>query len=344
LLISNLSIIAALFFLYKLVLLNDQDGIAKKAVLVTMAFPTAFYFGTAYSESLFLLLVVASFYYARKKSWLIALILAGLSSVTRLIGLAVIAAIGLEYFLSTTKPPTIKEFWSSPLARGFTYIASAIILTKIIASFATGLDAYLLLGLLKSILDPLFYVGLILFLLFVGKFLLDRFNFPKLLTRQFFFFLLSLTPFLIYCLFLYFTQGDFLAFIGHEHQWHRQLAFPWVAPLNYFIRLWPVGFFQLGAPAQAVIELMFFIILFLLFILSYLKFRISYTLFFAAALFIPISTGTLQAIHRYGLVIFPAMLLLAKIRNEETFNLWIYFCLMLQGILLVLFFNGYWVT
>lgn len=344
LLISNLSLIAALFFLYKLVLLNDQESTAKKAVLVTLAFPTAFYFGTAYSESLFLFLVVASFYYARKKSWLTALILAGFASVTRLIGLSIIAAIGFEYFLNTTRPPTVKEFWSSPLARGFTYITSTIILTKIAGSLATGLDAYLLLGLLKSILDPLFYVGLFLLLLFSGKFFLDRFIFPRLLTRQVLFFLLSLTPFLIYCLFLYFTQGDFFAFIHHEQQWHRHLSFPWTAPLNYFNRLWPIGFFQLGSPAQAVIELMFFVIFFLLFILSYFKLRISYTLFFAAALFIPIATGTLQAIHRYGLIIFPAMILLAKIKNEEAFNLWLYFCLMLQGLLLVLFFNGYWVT
>ena len=344
LIISNLSLIGALFFLYKLVLFEGQENTAKKAILATLAFPTAFYLGSVYSESLFLFLAVASFYFARKKLWLIALMLAGLASVTRLIGLAVILSIGLEYFLTTTRPPSIREYWSSPLARVFTYIFSAVVLTKLVAAFATGLDAYLLLGLLKSILDPLFLIGLILLILFAGKFLLDRFNFPKLLTRQVFYFLPALIPFLIYCLFLNISQGDPLAFIHHEQQWHRHLSFPWTAPVDYFNRLGPGGFFQLGSPAQAVIELAFFLIFFALFILSYFKLRISYTVFFAAALFIPISTGTLQAIHRYGLVIFPALILLARIKNEEAFNLWIYFSLMLQGLLLVLFFNGYWVT
>lgn len=344
LLISNLSIIGALFYLYKLVLFDDEDSIAKKTVLATLAFPTAFYFGTAYSESLFLFLVIAAFYYARKKSWLAALAFAGLSSVTRLIGLAVIIGIGMEYFLNTTKPPSFKDFWKSSLARGLSYIAATILLTKILAPFATGLDAYLLLGLVKSILDPLSYIGLLLLILFMAKFLFDSFNFRKLLTRQIFFFLLSLTPFIAFCLFLYYTQGDFFAFVQHEQQWQRHLTLPWVAPIHYFNRLWPVGFFQLGSAAQAIIELLFFVIFFSLFIVSYIKLRISYTLFFAVALFIPISTGTLQAIHRYGLIIFPVMILLARIKNPETFNLWLYFCLMLQGVLLVLFFNSYWVT
>lgn len=344
LLVSNASIIGALFYLYKLVLFDDEDSTAKKAILVTLAFPTAFYFGTAYSESLFFFLVVAAFYFARKKSWFIALIFAGLSSVTRLIGLAVIAGIGMEYFLNTTRSPTIKDIWSSSIARGLLYIILTIVLTKILAPFATGLDAYLLLGLIKSIIDPLSYIGLLLFFLFLVKFLLDRLNFRKLFTRQIFYFLLSLTPFIGFCLFLYHTQGDFLAFVKHEQQWHRHLSLPWIAPIHYFNRLWPIGFFQLGSAGQAVIELLFFAIFFLLFIISYIKLRISYTLFFAVALLIPISTGTLQAIHRYGLIIFPIMILLAKIKNPEAFNLWLYFCLMLQGVLLVLFFNSYWVT
>jgi len=274
----------------------------------------------------------------------IALIFAGLSSVTRLIGLAVIVGIGIEYFLNSTRAPTIKEIWSSSLVKGLLYIISSIALTKILAPFATGLDAYLLLGLIKSIIDPLSYIGLLLFFLFIVKFLFDRLNFRKLFTREIIYFLLSLTPFIGFCLFLYFTQGDLFAFIKHEQQWQRHLSLPWVAPINYFNRLWPVGFFQLGSAAQAVIELLFFVIFFLLFIVSYFKLRISYTLFFAVALFMPISTGTLQAIHRYGLIIFPVMILLAKIKNQEAFNLWLYFCLMLQGVLLVLFFNSYWVT
>lgn len=344
LIISNLSIIAALFFFYKLILLDYNEDIAKKAILFTLAFPTAFYFGSVYSESLFLFLAVASFYFARKKYWFISLILAGLASVARLMGLAVIVAIALEYFLNTTKPPTIKEFWSSVMGRYFILITLVIVAATFIENFLSGNFLYLYLGILKSVLNILIYLAFFFIFLFSCKFLLNKFTYQKILTKQTLFFLLSLSPFFIYCLFLYLTQGNFLAFVNYEQQWDRHLDFPWSAPLYYFKRLLSVGFFQAGSPAHTLLEFLFFSFFFVLLIFSYLKLRISYTLFFAASLLTPISSGTLIAIHRYGLIIFPIFILLATLKNGEISNLWLYFSLMLQGVLLVLFFNSYWVS
>ena len=49
--------------------LDYNDGVAKKAVLFFCVFPTAYFLSALYSESLFLVLVLASFYYARQTRW-----------------------------------------------------------------------------------------------------------------------------------------------------------------------------------------------------------------------------------------------------------------------------------
>ncbi len=93
-----------------------------------------------------------------------------------------------------------------------------------------------------------------------------------------------------------------------------------------------------------LIEFLFFVFLLIMLVISYLKFRLSYTVYFAFSLLIPISTGTLQAIYRYGLVIFPVFIILAMIKNETYYQLWMYFSLILLGLLTVMFINGYLVS
>lgn len=103
LIISNISAIFSLFFLYKLA--------GKKAIFALLIFPTSFYLGAVYSESLFLAVTLASFYFARKKSWGLSSIFAGLSVATRLVGLATILAIFVEYLLTNKKIFTRKLFY-----------------------------------------------------------------------------------------------------------------------------------------------------------------------------------------------------------------------------------------
>lgn len=344
LIISNLSIFIALFFLYKLVLIDYDDYTAKRAILLTLAFPTAFYFGTFYSESLFLLLAVASFYFARKKYWFASLILAGLASVTRLVGLALIAAIALEYFLNTTKPPQVKDVWLSSLGRYSILIALVIVSASILKNLLSGELLYLYLGIFHSISAIFIFLLLSLISLFFLKFILSKILYKNIFTKTTLYFFLSLLPFFLYCFYMFYTQGNFLAFINYEEQWGRHLNYPWAAPLHYFKRLLSIGIFQIGNPAHTLLEFTFFLFFLILLIFSYFKLRISYTLFFAAGLLLPILSGTLIAIHRYVLIIFPMFIILAKIKNQEVLYMWLYFSLMLQGVLLVLFFNSYWVS
>lgn len=95
--ISNLSILIALFLLYKLIRLDFSEKCAQMAIIFLLIFPTAFFFGNVYTESLFLVLVVGSFYAARKRQWLLVGLLGGFASATRLVGLFLFPALLVEW-------------------------------------------------------------------------------------------------------------------------------------------------------------------------------------------------------------------------------------------------------
>jgi len=99
LLISNLFAFLSLIFFY---LLLKEYGISSrfKVLLIYLLFPTSFYLVALYSESLFLTLVFATLYLAKKQHWLLAGILAGLASATRIVGIALLPVLFLELFLA----------------------------------------------------------------------------------------------------------------------------------------------------------------------------------------------------------------------------------------------------
>lgn len=87
LVLVHLSLVVALCYLYRLVRLDYKDSIAKNTLLLLLVFPTAFFFGTVYAESFFLLLVVLSFYMVRQERFFTACFLALLASATRFAGI-----------------------------------------------------------------------------------------------------------------------------------------------------------------------------------------------------------------------------------------------------------------
>ncbi len=86
--------------LMNLVNLEFGKKLGEKVVLALLIFPTSFFLLTAYSESLFLLLALSSFYFLRKKNLFLAAVLAALCSATRLAGLAVVMALLVEVQLT----------------------------------------------------------------------------------------------------------------------------------------------------------------------------------------------------------------------------------------------------
>lgn len=106
----------ALHFFKKLVSLDFSNKIATQSLVYLLLFPTSFFFVSIYSEALFLLLAILSFYFARKRKWLLSILCAMLLMATRFVGIAILPALLYEFF--TTEKVNIKKlalFLISPL-------------------------------------------------------------------------------------------------------------------------------------------------------------------------------------------------------------------------------------
>lgn len=94
----NFFFLAGLYVFYKIIKLDYKKNVAIWSIVFLLIFPTSFFFASIYSESLFLLLSLLSFYFARKKKWLWAGITGILLSATRIVGIAIFPALLYEYF------------------------------------------------------------------------------------------------------------------------------------------------------------------------------------------------------------------------------------------------------
>jgi len=98
----------ALNIFYKLIRLDYKENIAIWSTIFLLIFPTSFFFASIYSESLFLLLSLLTFYFARKKKWVFAGLIGLLLSATRLVGIFILPAILYEYFKENKNKLSIK--------------------------------------------------------------------------------------------------------------------------------------------------------------------------------------------------------------------------------------------
>ncbi len=72
------------------------SGAARWSLATLFLFPTAFFFGALYTESLFLCLVLAVFWLARSKHWAWASLFLGLAAMTRVVGILLLPAVIVE--------------------------------------------------------------------------------------------------------------------------------------------------------------------------------------------------------------------------------------------------------
>jgi hypothetical protein len=93
--ISLASFAAALVLLHRLAELELGQKAADATVLLLAFAPLSLFFSAVYTESLFLLLSVGSIYAARRERWFIACALAGLATLTRTTGIALIVPLAL---------------------------------------------------------------------------------------------------------------------------------------------------------------------------------------------------------------------------------------------------------
>lgn len=94
-LVSNLCFLLALVCLYELTRLELSERAARRSVWLLSLFPASFFFSAVYTESLFLLLALASFYAARSGRWGLASLASLLAGATRVVGVLLVLPLGL---------------------------------------------------------------------------------------------------------------------------------------------------------------------------------------------------------------------------------------------------------
>ncbi|MBI3758801.1 MAG: hypothetical protein HY269_03500 [Deltaproteobacteria bacterium] len=98
LVVSNVSFLLYLSYLYRLAARDFDAGVAERSVLYVAIFGLAVFFSADYAESLMLALATASFFYAREGKWTAAIVLGALTTSTRFAGLAIVFPLAWEWY------------------------------------------------------------------------------------------------------------------------------------------------------------------------------------------------------------------------------------------------------
>jgi len=96
--LSIIFLLLALIYFSKLVREFHNEVNSQLPLFFLLIFPTAFFLNTIYTESLFLFLSVAAFYYALKKNFVLAGIFGFFASLTRITGVLLFIPLIWEYF------------------------------------------------------------------------------------------------------------------------------------------------------------------------------------------------------------------------------------------------------
>ncbi len=97
--ISNFFFLLCIILFKKLIELDYDKKIANLAVMALIFFPTSFYFGAVYNESLFLFFILSSFYLIRKNNWAFGSFMGLIASGTRVMGIFLLPALLYEAYL-----------------------------------------------------------------------------------------------------------------------------------------------------------------------------------------------------------------------------------------------------
>ncbi len=121
-LVSWISFIAASVGLFFLAKLDLNPGEAERAVLLTTVFPFSFFFGLVYTEALFLMLTVFSFYGFRTRHWILGGLAGALATATRANGILMLPA--LAWVAYRAAQPTARD--RSLAALGLVLVAAGV--------------------------------------------------------------------------------------------------------------------------------------------------------------------------------------------------------------------------
>lgn len=99
--VSNLCLGVGCCYLYRLVRIDFDEATAMRSIKYMLIYPFAFFFGIAYTESIFVALSIMALYYMRKNKWILAGICGFLAALTKNQGIILVIPAAMEYVLST---------------------------------------------------------------------------------------------------------------------------------------------------------------------------------------------------------------------------------------------------
>lgn len=343
LIVSHTAAFAALYYLYRLAQLDFGEGIARRAIVAALIFPTSFYFVAVFNESLFLAVTVASFYYARRDKWMLAAMLAAIAGATRVMGLATIAAVSAEYLLQRSNSAGIRNFVSGPTIRLVLVSLSATISLNLLRAgnlairltSYDGLASFLATAsaIIFSAVAPLEFVEVILRRLDIGK----------LKSREFAYLALSPAPLLAYLIYQQLAFGSAFSFLAYEAKsYNKVLNFPLRGPQDAIAIVVQRGLLEIGDGMRFLTYIIFFTAMVVGLIVCLDRYRTSYAIYYFLATLIPPLSGTLMDMPRYSLTLFPFFFVVAHIRNDFLQTVGILFSVVMLSALAMLFINGYW--
>jgi hypothetical protein len=109
LVIANTCALIFFWYLYRLVQMDYDSQVARRAVLFGAIFPSSFFLFMGYTEAPLLAAIVASIYYARRGSWWLAGLLAGAAAFIKQPGIFILVPLAFIYWQQYRSN---KEMWS----------------------------------------------------------------------------------------------------------------------------------------------------------------------------------------------------------------------------------------
>jgi hypothetical protein len=124
--VSFAATVAACYLLHRLVCSQTDESTADRAVLLLLAFPTAFFLFAPYTESLFLVGALGAVHAARTSRWWLAAAAGAVGSGTRIVGVAIAPALAWD---AVRQPATARQRMVRLVCSGLTATGLLIYLT-----------------------------------------------------------------------------------------------------------------------------------------------------------------------------------------------------------------------
>ena len=125
--VSHVALYLGMLYLYRLVKSELSAPGARRAITYLVVFPASLFLSAVYPEGLFLCLSVAAYYYARKRNWALAGVLAVGAMLTRPQGLFLIVPLGVEFIAyRMTQPRPLEKRALAGLWLGAPVVAMGI--------------------------------------------------------------------------------------------------------------------------------------------------------------------------------------------------------------------------